>query len=374
MANKRDYYEVLGVSKSASDDEIKKAYRKLAKKYHPDVNKEADAEAKFKEVNEAYEVLSDTTKKATYDQFGHAGMDGAGGFGQGGFSSGFGGFEDIFESFFSGSGFGGRTSSSQSGPVKGKDRIMRLNISFEEAMQGVSKTVTLNVDETCSHCHGSGAESAHDVTTCPTCKGSGRVLTQQRTMFGVFQSEAVCPQCHGSGKKITKVCHVCQGNGYKSKRVEVDVTIPKGVDSGQQLRVSGKGERGYHGGPNGDLYIEIYVASHKLFERDGSTIYIKVPISAVDATLGTEIDVPTVNGEVTLKIPPGTQPNTKFKLRGKGAPLVNSNYYGDQIVEVDVKIDQSLSKDERQLYEKLRDTPNKKESVFDSFMKAFRKR
>lgn len=375
MANKRDYYEVLGVSKSASEDEIKKAFRKLAKKYHPDMNKESDAEAKFKEINEAYEVLSDPQKKATYDQFGHAGMDGSGtgfgGFGQG-FGGGFSGFDDIFDSIFSG-GFGSRSSrSSQSGPIKGKDRFMRMNISFDEAMRGVNKTLTLNVDETCSHCHGSGAESASDISTCPTCNGSGQVLTQQRTMFGVFQSASVCPDCQGTGKKIKKKCHKCHGQGVESKKVQVDVQIPKGVDSGQQLRVSGKGERGYNQGPNGDLYLEIVVAAHSVFEREGSTIYLKVPISAVDATLGTEIEVPTVHGDVSMKIPAGTQPNTKFKLRGKGAPYVGSNNYGDQIVEVDVKIDNSLSKQEKELYEKLRHAPQNKESVFEAFKNAFK--
>lgn len=379
MANKRDYYEVLGVSKTASADEIKKAYRKLAKKYHPDVNKEEDAEVKFKEVQEAYEVLSDANKKATYDQFGHAGMDGAnggfGGFGQGGFSGGFGGFEDIFDSFFGGgsrsSGFGG--GSTRQGPMQGNDRFMSMNIPFMDAMTGTRKTFNLNVDEQCSHCHGSGAESPSDVQTCATCNGRGRVMQQQRTAFGIFQSEVICPTCQGKGQTVTKECHLCHGAGYENKRMEVELSIPKGISSGQQLRVSGKGERGANGGPNGDLFVEINVQNHPTFLREGSTINITIPISVVEATLGTKLDVPTVHGEVTLNIPEGTQPNQKFKLRGKGAPILNSNSFGDQIVEVKVEIDKSLSKTERDLYQKLKDTTDTKESPFDRFKRAFRR-
>ncbi len=373
MANKRDYYEVLGVSKSASADEIKKAYRKLAKKYHPDVNKEADAEVKFKEVQEAYEVLSDDNKKATYDQFGHAGMDGAsGGFGGGfggGFSGGF-GFEDIFDSFFGG---GGRTRTSRQGPMQGNDRFMSMSIPFMDAMKGTKKTFTLNVDQQCSHCHGSGAENPSDIKTCSTCNGSGRVLQQQRTAFGVFQSEAICPTCHGEGQEVTNACHQCNGAGFESKRMEVDLSIPKGINTGQQLRVTGKGERGINGGPNGDLFVEIIVEPHRDFQREGSTIYLTVPISVIDATLGTKLDIPTVHGEVTLSIPEGTQPNQKFKLRGKGAPIINSNNFGDQIVEVKVEIDKSLSKTERDLYQQIKNTTDTKESPFDRFKRAFRR-
>ena len=377
MANKRDYYEVLGVNKSASADEIKRAYRKLAKKYHPDVNKEADAEVKFKEVQEAYEVLSDENKKATYDQFGHAGMDGAnagfGGFGQGGFSGGFGGFEDIFDSFFGGSRGGGFGGSTRQGPMQGNDRFMSMNIPFMEAMTGTTKTFTLNVDEQCSHCHGTGAESPSDVRTCSTCNGRGRVMQQQRTAFGIFQTEAVCPTCQGKGQTVTKACHKCHGDGYESKKIEVDLNIPRGINSGQQLRVIGKGERGVNGGPNGDLFVEIVVQNHGTFQRDGSTIHMTIPISVIDATLGTKLDIPTVHGEVTLNIPEGTQPNQKFKLRGKGAPILNSNNYGDQIVEVKVEIDKSLSKRERDLYQQLKETTDTKESPFDRFKRAFRR-
>lgn len=378
MADKRDYYDVLGVNKSASEDEIKKAYRKLAKKFHPDVNKEADAETKFKEVQEAYDVLSDAKKRQTYDQFGHAGMDGAAGFGgAGGFGGfgqgGFGGFEDIFESFFGTQGSRGFSSQQRTGPQKGNDSFMRMRVSFMEAMHGAKKTINLTVDEPCKHCHGTGADSKEDVKTCTTCHGRGKVLTQQQTMFGVFQTETVCPTCHGTGQEITKKCHLCHGEGHETKRVAVDVTIPKGIQSGQQLRVAGKGEKGRNGGPNGDLYIEIMVENHSTFIREGSTIYITIPISVVEATLGTKVDVPTVHGDVTLTIPEGTQPGTKLKLKGKGAPVLNSNSMGDQIVEVKVEIDNSLSSDERRLYEQLRDTPKKKESPFDKFKRAFRR-
>lgn len=368
---KRDYYEVLGIQKGASDDEIKKAYRKMAKKYHPDINKEKDAEEKFKEVNEAYEVLSDPQKKATYDQFGHAGMDGAQfGGGQGFGGAGFGGFEDIFGSFFGGGFGGGSGRRQQSGPRKGNDRFMQMRVEFMDAIFGKSETVTLEVDEQCSHCHGSGAESASDVETCPTCHGSGRVVTQQRTPFGTFQSEAACPECNGSGKRIKKKCHKCNGKGYEHKRVKLDIKIPAGIQSGQQVRVPNKGERGSNGGPNGDLYIEILVSRHKNFVRDGNDIRISIPISAVDAALGCEVDVPTVYGDVSLKIPAGTQHGTQMRLRDKGVKSPRGAQ-GDQYVEIRVEIPTKLTKEEKELYEKLKKA-GKEESVFDKFKKAFK--
>ena len=276
MAEKRDYYEVLGVSKSATPDEIKKAYRKLAMKYHPDRNHEPGAEDKFKEINEAYEVLSDEKKRATYDQFGHAGMDGA--FGQGGgFSGGFtdfGDLGDIFGSFFGG-GFGGggsRRSSNQ--PRQGQDRYMQMRIDFMDSIFGKTETISLDVDETCKHCNGSGAESPSDVQTCPTCHGSGYVMSQQRTPFGVIQQQSVCPDCHGTGKKVTRACSHCHGKGYEHRRVKLDIKIPAGIQSGQQIRIPGKGERGTNGGPNGDLYIEIMVTPHPTFKREDNNIFI----------------------------------------------------------------------------------------------------
>ena len=380
MADKRDYYEVLGVAKNASDDEIKKAYRKLAKKYPPDVNKEPGAEEKFKEVNEAYEVLSDATKRANYDQFGFAGVDGsAGGFG--GFSQGFssGGFDDlndIFSSFFGGSmgGFGssGRGRASNA-PRKGDDKLMRMNISFMDACFGKKETISLAVDEQCPDCKGSGAASASDIETCSTCRGTGTVIQQQRTAFGVFQTQGACPDCQGTGKKIRKVCPRCKGKGYERKTNEVEVNIPAGISSGQQLRVAGKGERGYNGGPNGDLYIEIYVEPHERFERDGKNIYLDIPVSAVDATLGCSIDVPTIHGDVTMKIPAGTQNGKQFRLKGKGVKDIRGGKEGDQICTVNIRVDDNLSRKEKELYKQLQELQGTRqgESVWERFKKNF---
>ena len=377
MANKRDYYEVLGLTKSASEDDIKKAYRKLAKKYHPDVNKAADAEAKFKEINEAYEVLSDPQKKATYDQFGHAGMDG---FQSGGFSSGFGGMNmddlgDIFSSFmggmggFSGFNFGG-SSSRRSGPLKGDNRYMTMDIDFLDSVHGVDKLVNITVDKMCTHCDGTGAASKADIETCPTCRGSGRVTRQSRTPFGVIQQQTVCPDCRGTGKRIKKVCPHCNGNGYNTIKEQVEVSIPAGIGSGQQVRLAGYGERGENGGPNGDLYIEIRVRPHKYFTREGNNIRISVPISALDATLGTIVDVPTAYGDVEMSVPAGTQPGQQLRLKGYGIKDLRTNNVGDQYVEIQIEIPKKLTREEKELYEKLAN--RKKESVFEKFKKNFK--
>ena len=360
MSEKRDYYEVLGISKDASEQEIKKAYRSLAKKYHPDMNKSPDAEEKFKEINEAYEVLSDPDKKAKYDQFGFAGVDPNAASGFGGFSSGsFDDLNDIFGSMFGGggfsgfSGFGGSTSRNSTAPRKGQDRYMQMNVSFMDAIFGKNETINLSVDEKCSQCNGSGAASSSDIITCSRCNGSGRVVTQQRTAFGVFQSQSVCPDCNGTGKKIKKVCPKCHGEGYEHKRVSVDLKIPSGIQTGQQLRVQGKGERGINGGPNGDLYIEIRVASHEYFKREGKNIYITIPISNVDATLGCTVDVPTVHGDVELTIPAGTQNGAQLRIREKGVPDIRGGKAGDEIVEIKVEIPKKLSSEEKELYQKL---------------------
>ncbi|MBB5183417.1 molecular chaperone DnaJ [Catenisphaera adipataccumulans] len=366
---KRDYYEVLGVSRDASEDEIKKAYRKLAMKYHPDVNKDPGAEDKFKEINEAYEVLKDPEKRRQYDQFGHAGVDGQFGQGGAGFTD-FGDLNDLFGSFFGGGfgGFGGSQRAQSRRPRQGNDRIMQMRIDFMDAVFGKTETISLDVDEQCDHCHGSGAESPSDVQTCPTCHGSGYVMSQQRTAFGVIQQQTVCPDCHGTGKKITRACHVCHGKGYEHKHVKLDIKIPQGIQSGQQIRIAGKGERGINGGPNGDLYIEITVRPHSVFSRQGDDIYIKVPISAIDATIGTSIQVPTVYGDVELKIPEGTQPNTKFRLKGKG--VKSRRGQGDEYVEVNVEIPRKVSRKDREMYEKLRSSQN--DSPFERFKKAFK--
>lgn len=365
---KRDYYEVLGVAKGASDQEIKKAYRQLAKKYHPDVNKDAGADAKFKEVQEAYEVLSDSSKRGQYDQFGHAAFDQNGGFGGG--SGGFDDFGDIFSSFFGGGFSGGGRKANPNAPRKGQDRFMEMNIDFLDAVFGVEKTVTLNVDEECTVCHGSGAHSKDDISTCGRCSGSGKVMSQQRTPFGVFQSESTCPDCNGSGKKISKKCSQCHGKGYETKRVNVDIKIPAGIATGQQLRVSGKGERGANGGPHGDLFVEVRVRAHKHYRREGNNIHITVPLSVIDATLGADIEVPTVHGDVVLNIPAGTQPNTKFRLREKGMSDLRTGRMGDQYVEVKIEVPTKISRKEREIFESLRE--KKGDSVFDRFKKAFK--
>lgn len=369
MADKRDYYDVLGISKDASDADIKKAYRKMAKKYHPDINKEPGAEDKFKEINEAYEVLSDPQKKATYDQFGFAGMDGAGGFSQGGFG-GFEDFGDIFGSFFGG-GFGGGGSRRQNtGPRKGNDRFMQMRIDFMDAIFGKTETITIDLDEQCDECLGSGAKTKADIHTCSHCGGTGTVTTQQRTPFGVFQSQSVCPECNGTGKVIKNKCPKCHGKGYEHKRVKLDIKIPAGIQTGQQVRVPNKGERGINGGPNGDLYIEILVSRHNQFVRDGNDIRIAVPISALDATLGCKIDVPTVYGDVELTIPAGTQHGQQFRLKGKGVKSMRGAQ-GDQYVEIKIEIPKKLSRDEKELYEKIRNRKDH-ESPFEKFKKAFK--
>ncbi|MFV0255036.1 MAG: molecular chaperone DnaJ [Erysipelotrichaceae bacterium] len=369
---KRDYYEILGINKNAEQSEIKKAYRKLAKKYHPDVNKEAGADVKFKEVQEAYDCLADANKKAQYDQFGHAAFDQNSGFGsQGGFG-GAGGFEDfgdIFSSFFGG-GFGGGRRQSNA-PRKGQDRLMRMSIDFMEAIKGKTASIQLDVDEKCGSCNGSGAHSSSDIKNCTTCNGQGRVMSQQRTAFGVFQQETICPHCHGSGKEIKNKCKKCHGSGYEHKTVKVDIKIPAGINTGQQLRISGKGEAGLNGGPNGDLIVEILVKNHKNFIRDGKNIHIKIPISLTDAVLGAKIDVPTVYGDVELKIPEGTQPNTQFRLKGKGVIDIRGGSHGDQYVEVSVDIPKRLSVEEKDLFNKIKLKQSKSKGVFEKFKDAF---
>jgi len=374
-SEKRDYYEVLGISKNATADEIKKAYRTLAKKYHPDLNKAPDAAEKFKEVQEAYEVISDPQKRSTYDQFGFDGLNQQGfdfsGFGQGGF----GGFSDIFDSFFGG-GFGGsssRRNQANNGPRKGENAYQSIRISFMDSINGVKKTLNLELDEQCPDCLGSGARSKDDIKVCPTCGGRGRVV-QKSNMFGmVMQSEVTCPDCGGTGKKIEKACSKCRGKGYVKNKVSVEISIPAGIVSGQQLRLSGKGGKGYNGGPNGDLIVEVIVAEDQHFEREGDDIYLEVPISILDATLGCEVDVPTVYGDVTLKIPAGTQPNQKFRLKGKGVKSIRGEYYGDQYVIVRVTVPTSVNREEKELYTKLNEIEkNEHKSIFEKFRKAFK--
>ncbi len=379
MAEKRDYYDVLGVPKSATEAEIKKAYRTLAKKYHPDVNKEPDAEEKFKEINEAYEVLRDEEKRKAYDQFGFAGMDGAQANGFGGFSSGgFDDFGDIFSQFF-GSGFGGGFSGfggnayRANQPQKGDNTVRQLNVDFMDACFGKTVEMDINVDVTCSDCSGSGAASSADIETCPTCHGSGTVVTQRRSMLGVVQTQGVCPDCRGTGRKIRKVCPHCRGKGYNTERQHITVNVPAGISDGQNIRVAGKGERGINGGPNGDLYLQVNVKPHKFFEREGQDILLEIPVSAVDATLGTEIDVPTIHGDVRMKIDPGTQDGKTLRLKGKGVTSLRGGTMGDQLCTVRITIDRNLTAEERRLYtelQKLQKSP-KKESIWERFRKQF---
>lgn len=364
---KRDYYEVLGVSRDVDERELKKAYRKLAKKYHPDVNKEADAEEKFKEINEAYEVLSDADKRAAYDRYGHdgprfqnAGFDGFSGFG--GFSGG--GFEDIFSSMFG----GGFSSGRSTGPRQGENRYMYMNISFMDAVHGREEDIVLRVDEECDHCHGSGAESSEDIQTCSTCGGVGRVQTQRQTPLGVFMSEGVCPTCRGLGKEITKKCHKCHGEGSVNKKVNIKLKIPAGIQNGQHLRIPKRGEKGINGGPNGDLMIEIRIEPHKFFERDGNNIILEIPLSAVDAMLGCKISVPTVYGDVTMNVPEGVQNGTKLRLAQKGVKTDHGT--GDQFVIVKIEVPKHLTSTQKKQLEKLRD--EMKDDPFTKFKKKFK--
>lgn len=345
MANK-DYYEVLGVEKTASDDEIKRAFRKLAVKYHPDRNQgNAEAEEKFKEINEAYQVLSDPDKRAKYDQFGSAAFDGSGGYGAGGFGGfdGFdmGGFGDIFESFFGG---GGSSSRRRNGPVRGNDIEYTVTLTFEEAVFGVEKEISITRSENCEHCSGSGAEPGTNVKTCPTCGGSGQVRVQRQTPLGSFVSTSTCDHCHGTGKITETPCKECKGKGHVRKTRKIKVKIPAGVDTGNVMPLRGQGEHGLRGGSPGDLYVKINVTPSKSFTRKGNDVYIDAHISMAKAALGTEITVATVDGNVKYTVPAGTQSGTMFRLKGKGIQRVNSSGKGDQYVKVIVDIPKALNK------------------------------
>lgn len=354
---KRDYYEVLGLSKGASDDEIKKAYRQMAKKYHPDLHPgDAEAEKCFKEVNEAYEILSDADKKARYDQYGHAGVDpnmGAGGFGGygGGFSADFGDLGDLFSSFFGG---GASTQSRRNGPVRGEDLEAQITISFEEAVFGCKKEVSYNRIEKCADCKGSGAAAGSSPEICPQCNGQGQIRVTQQTMLGVMQTTKACPNCRGTGKIIKNPCQNCRGTGMVRLRKKLEVTIPAGIDDGQQIRLSGQGSEGRNGGPAGNLYITVHVRPHAFFERDGINVYCDVPITFTEAALGAEIDVPVLEGGTTeYKIPAGTQTGTQFTLRGKGIRQVNGRATGDLIFRTVVETPKNLNSEQKELLRKL---------------------
>lgn len=344
--SKRDYYEVLGVSKDASQDEIKKAYRKLSKKYHPDINKEPGAEEKFKEIKEAYEVLSDEQKRAQYDRFGHT--DPGQGFGTdfgGGFGGGFGGFEDIFETFFG----GGSRRRDPNAPRQGADLQYTMTLSFEEAVFGKETDIHIPREETCSTCNGSGAKPGTKPQTCSQCHGTGQISIEQSTPFGRIVNRRTCTNCGGTGQEIKFKCSTCGGTGTVKRRRKIHVKIPAGIDEGQQLRVQGQGEPGINGGPPGDLYIVFHVRDHEFFERDGDDIYCEMPITFAQAALGDEVEVPTLHGKVKLKVPAGTQTGTKFRLRGKGVPNVRGHGIGDQHVIVRVVTPTKLTERQKEL-------------------------
>ena len=377
--DKRDYYEVLGVDKSVSDDELKKAYRKAAKKYHPDLNPgDKEAEQKFKEVNEAYEVLSDKEKRARYDQFGHAGVDpnygaGAGGYG-GGFTGDFGDLGDIFSSFFGG-GFGGGRQNNPNAPRRGNDTAAAVNLSFEEAAKGCRKTVKVTKIENCKECGGSGAEKGSTPKTCPVCHGTGQVSAAQRTPFGVMQTQKVCDNCHGRGKIIDKPCHTCAGKGRIRHTVEQTVDIPAGIDDGQVINLRGGGDAGANGGPAGDLRINVNVRPHPIFERSGYDVYCEIPITFAQAALGDEIVVPTLDGKVKFTIHEGTQPGDEFKLRGKGIQRLNYAGKGDEYVKITVEVPRDLSKAQKDKLREFDSVTNeknyKKKKSFSEKIKSF---
>lgn len=365
MASKRDYYEVLGVDKNASDEEIKSAFRKLAKKYHPDLNKDnPDAAEKFKEIGEAYTVLSDPNKKQAYDQFGHAGVSGASGPGGAG---GFGGFDassfdfgDIFDSIFGGGfsnsgfgGFGGFGDRGGSRQVRGSDVLMQMKLEFDEAIYGCEKKFTLDVTEDCESCDGEGG---HDAKTCSTCHGAGTITQQQQTILGSFLSKSTCPDCHGTGKTYKTKCSDCHGTGKVTKKKKLTINIPAGIQTGDRQRVSGKGNPGAHGGPNGDLYIEFIVAEHEYFIRDNDDIYLEVPITITEALLGTKKEIPTLYGNVKLTISAGTNSGDKQRIKGKGVDNNLHRHKGDMYVVFKVYTPKKLSREQKQLIDKLSKT------------------
>lgn len=350
MAEKEDFYDLLGVSRDASKDEIKKAYRKLSKKYHPDINDEPGAEEKFKQISEAYEVLSDEQKRAAYDQYGHASTDPNfnGGFGGSGFGgaggAGFGGFEDIFEQFFGGARGGRRRD--PNAPRRGEDLQYVMDLEFEDAIFGKESTIKYNRQEECSNCGGNGAKPGTSPQTCSQCGGSGAINAERNTPFGRVMTQQACPTCGGTGQEIKEKCDICGGNGHTKERHSVKVTVPAGVEDGNQMRMQNQGDAGQNSGPYGDLFVIFRVKPSDTFDRTGSEIYLELPINIIQATLGDEIEVPTVHGKVKFKIPSGTQPQTTFRLKGKGAPKLRGSNNGDQHITVDVVVPKNLNEEQ----------------------------
>ena len=366
--NKKDYYEILGVSKNASDEEIKRAFRVLAKKYHPDVNKEEGAAEKFKEIGEAYQVLSDKNKRSQYDQFGHAAFEGGG---YQGFDMGDIDLDDILSSFFGGgfsSSFGGfRRNKNRAS--RGADMLVRINLTFEEAVFGTKKDIKVNTTEKCDNCHGQGG---FNEISCPTCSGKGYVKIEQHTIFGMMQTQKTCSECRGLGKTFKEICHECNGIGNVTKNKTLTVTIPAGVDTGSQLRLSGKGGAGINGGPNGDIYLEFVVEEHEFFERHDDDIYLELPVTITDVTLGCKKEIPTLNGNGYVEIKPGTQNYTKLRLKGKGIKGVNSKVNGDMYVVINVIIPTKLTKKQKDLLKDLADTDLETEPEFKTFKKSLK--
>lgn len=365
--NKKDYYEILGVSKTASQDEIKSAFRKLAKKYHPDVSKEENAAEKFKEAQEAYAVLSDEEKRRKYDQFGHSAFTNA----QGGFS-GFDGFDfgsmsDIFDDILGGMGFGFSSSRSKSSNARrGDDILEHMNLTFEEAVFGCKKDLKVTLEDTCSECNGKGG---FDETTCSQCHGSGTITSEQRTIFGSFLTRTTCPECQGKGKTYAKKCSNCRGTGRIKTTKTIEVNIPAGIDDGNRLRLAQKGEAGINGGRNGDLYIEFSVKDHEIYQREDDDIYLDLPITIPEAVLGCKKEIPTLYGKVDLTIPAGTQSNSKLKLRSKGVTNVNTSKKGDMYVTIKVQIPTKLTKEEKKAFENLNNVMKEDNSFLNKIRK-----
>lgn len=374
MSDKRDYYEVLGVDRDADQRTIKRAFLKKAREVHPDVSDDPDAEEKFKEVNEAYEVLSDADKKARYDQYGHAGVDpnfGAGGFG-GGFdgSFDFGDLGDIFGSFFGG-GFGGGRRTNPNAPQRGESIRMSIAISFEEAAFGCEKAVTVERYETCDTCHGNGCAPGTSPEVCPDCHGTGTVQVRRQTPMGVFATSSPCPKCGGKGRIIHQPCKDCRGSGMVRKKKTIQASIPAGIDNGQTISIRGQGNAGKNGGPAGDLLITITVRPHELFRREGTSVLCEAPITFTQAVLGAELEIPTIDGKVKYTLPEGTQSGTTFRLKGKGIPSINGRGRGDQYVTVYIETPKNLNKEQKEALKKFAETMG--ESNYEEQKKFFKK-
>ncbi len=372
--SKRDYYDVLGVPRSATEEDIKKAFRKLALEFHPDRNRSAGAEDRFKEVNEAYQVLSDSRKRATYDRFGHSGV-GGGGRGFDGFDSAAGGFGDIFDAFF-GSGFGEQTRARPNAPRRGNDLQTTIAATFEEAVFGAEKEIEIERIDVCARCNGGRSEPGSGSTMCANCSGSGQVRRSQQSFFGQFVQVTPCGVCKGEGSVINDPCNQCRGAGRERRNRKLAVTIPAGIDDGTQMRLNQEGEAGMNGGKPGDLYVIVRVRDHEIFQRQDTDIHIPLSISILQATLGARISVPTLDGEEELAIPPGTQPGDTFTLKGKGVPFIRSNRRGDQIVTARVKIPTSLNDCQRRLLQELAESMGENDigggkGIFDKFKDVF---